>query len=258
MIILSIVSIALYGADPASWFSGGKPVYLLLSGLIGLALGDSALFRSMLVFGPRRATLVMSTVPIMTSLIGWGLLGERLNWIAWSGILLTVGGVGWVVLERGSIANGEASLSREALLKGLVLGAVAAACQSVGMILAKSGMGNDIPPLAATLLRMLAGWAGMLAGMAVAGRIPSVIRSFGDARGMALTGAGVIVGPVLGVWLSLVSIRYAETGVAAALMGLMPVMVIPWVWMIYGERVSARGIIGSIIAVAGSAILFYR
>jgi drug/metabolite transporter (DMT)-like permease len=54
----------------------------------------------------------------------------------------------------------------------------------------------------------------------------------------------------------MVAITYAQAGVAATLMALMPVMVIPVVRIIYGEKTSTRGIVGACTAVAGVAILF--
>jgi drug/metabolite transporter (DMT)-like permease len=54
----------------------------------------------------------------------------------------------------------------------------------------------------------------------------------------------------------MVAVTHAVAGVAATLMSLMPVMVIPVLWVIYRQRTSKRGIIGAAVAVAGVAILF--
>jgi len=53
-------------------------------------------------------------------------------------------------------------------------------------------------------------------------------------------------------------VRYAKTGVAATLMALMPVFVIPFVWLLYREKTNRRGLIGAVIAVIGVAILFLK
>jgi drug/metabolite transporter (DMT)-like permease len=73
-----------------------------------------------------------------------------------------------------------------------------------------------------------------------------------------LTVGGAICGPFLGIWLSLVSVKLIETGVAATLMGTAPIWVIPWVWILYGEKTSLRGLLGTIIAIGGIALLFQR
>ncbi|RMF84040.1 MAG: EamA family transporter, partial [Planctomycetota bacterium] len=73
---------------------------LALSGLIGLSIGDQALFVALVDIGPRLTTLVMTTAPIFAAILGWAALGEALTPLALLGIVLTVGGVAWVVLER--------------------------------------------------------------------------------------------------------------------------------------------------------------
>jgi len=258
MALLGITSIILLGFNPTEWYRDGNPAYLALSGLIGLAIGDSALFRSMLLFGPRRATLMMSIVPILTAMIAWGFLDERLNLITWTGILLTVAGVGWVVLERTPETSGTSSNNGIDISAGLKFGVIAALCQSIGLILAKAGMGESVNPVAATFMRIIAGWGGMVIATFFGAGIANLSAAFKDHRGLLLTGAGTIVGPFLGVWLSLVSVRYAETGVAATLMGLMPIFVIPWVWILYKEKTSPRALVGTIVAILGTALLFLR
>ena len=47
-------------------------VLLAISGLLGLSIGDQALFISYVDIGPRLAMLVMSTSPILAGLFGFG------------------------------------------------------------------------------------------------------------------------------------------------------------------------------------------
>ncbi len=242
----------------ASWYEGGNIIFIVLSGVIGLAVGDNALFAAMIRFGPRRATLIMACVPIITSFLAFLILGERLAFIAWVGIIITVTGVGWVVLERSANDTSTGSERREEIRKGILLGLLAAFCQAVGLILAKSGMGDTVTPIAATLLRMVSGWIGIALLVTVKREWKNLIGAFDDGKAIALTGAGTIVGPFLGVWLSLVSVRYTETGVAATLMGLTPLIVIPWAHLIFKEKISARVWIGTCVAVVGTALIFKR
>lgn len=221
-------------------------------------MGDNALFAAMIRFGPRRATLIMACVPIITSFLAFLILGERLAFIAWVGIIITVTGVGWVVLERSANDTSTGSERREEIRKGILLGLLAAFCQAVGLILAKSGMGDTVTPIAATLLRMVSGWIGIALLVTVKREWKNLIGAFDDGKAIALTGAGTIVGPFLGVWLSLVSVRYTETGVAATLMGLTPLIVIPWAHLIFKEKISARVWIGTCVAVVGTALIFKR
>src|SRR5512133_465635 len=60
-------------ATPHAW------IWLSLSGLIGLVLGDYFLFKAYNVLSSRIAMLFMTLVPPMTAFIGWLLLGETMS-----------------------------------------------------------------------------------------------------------------------------------------------------------------------------------
>jgi drug/metabolite transporter (DMT)-like permease len=69
------------------------------------------------------------------------------------------------------------------------------------------------------------------------------------------TVAGAVLGPFLGVTLSMVAVTYTQAGIAQTLMSLMPVLIIPIVWVLYKQRTTRRGILGAVVAVTGVAIL---
>ncbi|MBM3325357.1 MAG: DMT family transporter [Calditrichaeota bacterium] len=254
--LLFLVSSISYGANPGLWYQGGKPLWLILSGVVGLAVGDSALFYAYVLFGPRKTTLTIAFSPVFTALIALWALDEKLSLLAWLGIIITTVGVFWVVFER--TVNPTVKANQKFSWLGLTLGVVAALGQAVGLILAKAGMNNIVSPLAATFLRIISGAVVMWLFILISRQYKIMASSLGDRKGISLTLAGSIFGPFIGIWLSLVSVRYAETGIAATLMGLVPIMIVPWVAIIYKEKVTLRAIAGTLIAVAGSALLFNR
>ncbi len=65
-------------ADQIKWLS--------ISGIVGLALGDAALFACMVTLGPRIATLLLSLAPPITTLVAWMFMGEKLSGMAVAGI----------------------------------------------------------------------------------------------------------------------------------------------------------------------------
>jgi drug/metabolite transporter (DMT)-like permease len=67
---------------------------------------------------------------------------------------------------------------------------------------------------------------------------------------------GAFFGPFLGVSFSLLAVQYANMGVAATLMAIVPILIIPPSMLINKERVTAKEIIGAIVAVTGVAMLF--
>ena len=67
-------------------------VPLVLSGLIGIFIGDSLLFTAVGRIGPRRAGVLFALNAPIAALLGWLVLGETLGPAAVAGISLTVAG----------------------------------------------------------------------------------------------------------------------------------------------------------------------
>lgn len=244
-------------ANNEQWF------YMSLSGVIGLAIGDFGYFGTLVILGPRRGTLIMSLNPIFSVIAGYLMLSEMLDQWTFLGIYITLAGVTWVILERDEHSNEEPITSKSKIM-GVSLGFIGAAGQGIGLVFAKYGMINaadnpELPlhPLSATLIRMIAGAIAVWVFIIVIGKSSELMSSFKDKKAIQATFGGAFFGPFLGVWLSMVAVMYAAyTGVAATLMSLMPIIVIPFIWVLYKQRTSWRGIIGAAIAISGVAILF--
>ncbi|MCX5677450.1 MAG: EamA family transporter, partial [Planctomycetota bacterium] len=109
---------------------------------------------------------------------------------------------------------------------------------------------------ASTQIRATAGLAGFVAVLFIDRAWPRLVTAARSRPGMAYAALGACFGPFLGVSLSLVAIRYTEVGIAATIIALVPVLVIPAVIVVYREKVSLRAILGAILALAGAALLY--
>jgi drug/metabolite transporter (DMT)-like permease len=238
-------------------FSVGDYGWLALSGIIGLVLGDSCYFGALVILGPRRATLLMSAAPVMAALLAWPSLGEHLGWIAWTGIFVTLGGIAWVTAEREFHTNNMKTHGSKAI--GVLLGLGGAAGQAIGLVIAKKVLvESEITPLLATFARMVAAGIIIWGYATVRGQIGSTFAVLKERVVWLAVTAGAVLGPFIGVWLSLVSVKHIEAGVAATIMATVPVLVLPMVVLVYRERVSVRAVLGAIVAVGGVAMLFLR
>ncbi|HOC42682.1 MAG TPA: DMT family transporter [Thermoanaerobaculales bacterium] len=227
-------------------------LWLSLSGLVGFTVGDLCLFRAFVRVGARVSMLLMATVPPITTLLGLLIMDEVLSPRQLLGMALAVAGVSSVVLERRPDAAGR---PQRLPADGILLGLGGAVGQSLGLVLSKVGMGS-YDAFAATQIRVLAGIAGLAVVFTVIGWWPRVKIALADRPAMLPTGIGAFFGPFLGVSLSLVAIKYAFAGVAATLMALVPVLIIPASVLVFGERVSRTAVLGAVVAVAGGALLF--
>jgi len=265
-LLMAFVLLSVYG-----WAARGLPLpsdatahnwfWLSLSGFVGFALGDLCLFRSLVLLGPRLTTLLMALAPPIAAVVGWLWLGEGMSVRGVAGMAMTVAGVAWVVLERrvptAGRAPGALGPPQSVSVAGVLLGLGGAVGQAVGLVLSKLGKaGYDA--FAGTQIRIIAAAVGFAVLLTALRAWPRFLAALRHPGGMGYAALGSAFGPALGVALSLVAVEYARVGVAATLMAIVPVLIIPFVILVYREKVSLRAVAGAALAVAGIALLFLR
>lgn len=256
VVVLLGVHTVLYGRPLPAGVDGTRWAWLGLSGLAGLLVGDGCLFQAFLLIGPRRSMLLMTLVPVISALLAWAWFGETIAWLQLLAIAVTMAGVGWVVSEQQGAAA-PAPADKKTYLLGVLFGLGGAAGQAVGLILSKQGLSDEFSALSATLIRMLVAAAAIWLLEAARGRLRGVRPSGWNRQTRLLIAGGVLTGPTLGVWLSMVAVQRAQVGVASTLMSLSPVMMLPLAYRILGERITARTIAGTVVALSGAAALFW-
>lgn len=249
----ALLGVSLLATGRAPVADASSVALLAASGVVGLAVGDLAYFAALRRIGPRLTVLLQSLAPLFATAIGTLLLGEVPGPLAGLGIALTLGGVAWVVWER----NDTAPPSKHHA-GGVALAVGAALCQGLGLVLSKMGMSAGLGPWPASWLRMTFATAALWAGAAAAGRLRTLsLRSSLRATWPQVVG-GAVMGPFLGASLSLVAAQLTDVGVAATLMATTPILVIPLVAVTEGYRPSWRALAGTLLAVAGVALLVGR
>lgn len=259
LVFLTVILVATRTLAPPSSGPAWPPVpasglwLLAVSGVIGLTIGDMGYFGCLLRLGPRLASAMAALAPPMTAVIAWIVLGETLPPLALCGMVLVLGGVLLVILERAATP-----VPRGHRIQGALYGLLGAACQAVGLILSKKGMKFGIDPLPANVIRMAAATVGVWGIALVTRQLGAPMRVLKD-RVARLTALGAtLLGPTFGVWLSLVAAQRTEAGIAATLLSTVPVIILPLVILVNRERVSPRAMIGALITVGGIALIFLR
>ncbi len=238
------------GADRWMW--------LALSGLVGFVIGDLLLFQAFVVIGARISMLIMALTPPITALTGWLVLGEVLSPMNWLGMIITITGISIVILKRGSSdenGTGRKKLTAAYSLPGILLAFGGAIGQGVGLVLSKKGMGN-FDAFASAQIRVLTGMVGFAILFIFMKRYNRVWAALRNRSAMKRIYLGSFFGPFLGVSFSLLAIQYTQAGIAATIMAIVPVLIIPPAILLFKEKVNWKEIVGAAIAVAGVAIFF--
>ncbi len=234
-------------------------LWIGVSGIVGLGFGDFGLFAAFTIIGPRRSVLIMTLSPIFASIAALLMLGETISLPSMVGITITLAGVIWVILEREQYTI-ENPISEKLNMRGLFLALIGAIGQGTGLAFAKKGIyhgaGTILNPLSASLIRMIFGAIFVWISILIGGRIGELRRALYNKEGIKHTAAGALIGPFMGVTFSMVAVAYTQAGIAQTLMSLMPIFIIPLVWILYKQKTSLRGMLGATIAVIGVATLF--
>jgi drug/metabolite transporter (DMT)-like permease len=238
-------------AEPIRW------LWLGLSGIVGLVIGDTLLFMSYSLIGNRLGTLMMASVPVMSSLAAFLFLGETLDVRSLLGIFICVFGIVLVVMERRN-GNGNASThEKRQFLLGVLCGLGGALGQAVGLVLAKQGLSGDFPSISGTLIRMLTAMVFIWIITIFMGQtLQTLQKVFTSFKLVGNIFGGSIVGPFIGVWLSQIAIQKTHVGIASTLMALTPVFMLPVAKWYYKENISSRAVFGTVVALVGVAIIF--
>ena len=251
LVFLSIYGIFARGLAWPSDAGSHEWIWLALSGLVGFVFGDYFLFHSYRLISSRIAMLIMTFVPPVTALLGWIILGEKMGALHLAGMTLTVGGISLTIFSK---VKGQ-KIQLKYPVKGLLFAFLGVLGQAGGLVLSKYGM-RDYDPFAATQIRIIAGLIGFSLIIVLNRKIPLIISAFKNSKAMWGITTGSIFGPFLGVSFSLIAIQYTNTGVAATLMAIVPILIIPPAAIFLKQKVSLMDYIGAVISVGGVALFF--
>ena len=247
-------------ADGKAWF------WLALSAVVGYLFGDWCLFNCYLRIGARFGQLFMTLAPPIAAFAGWLILGETLSWKALVAMAVTLSGIAISILSR----DADSQLKLSLPLKGVLLGLGAGLGQGVGLVLSKVGMQHyalaipseapavmdEMLPFASTMIRAMVGGAGFVLLLWLQKDMPKLKEALCDRTGMGYALIMTLTGPVLGVSLSLMAVRYADAGIASTLMALTPVMILIPYAFIYKQKIKFKELAGVVVSMSGVALFF--
>lgn len=253
----SLLGVSVLALGQVSALLDAAPRHLLLvaaSGILGLTIGDTALFSAVGRIGPPRALLLQATMPVFTGLLAFAVQGTRptLWQLLGGGVILL--GVTLVVMPGAGSAGLAAARDRRAIRVGLGLGLLAAFGQAAGIVLAKEAMAS-LPIVGASCVRMIVGSLGLVLVLALAGRLGPALRVLVSRRGMARLVPPSLLGTYLAFLLMMAGIAWAPAAIAAVLLATVPVwslLVDAW---LARRPIRPRELAGTVIAVAGVALV---
>ena len=249
--VLQGLTVVLLGQAGVLWDAPATSLaFIVASGLVGLVVGDTALFGATARIGVHRTLLLQTLAPVFTAIVAATWQAERPTLTQAIGSALILAGVACVVApDRRNRTRAASGIG-----VGIALGIVAAMGQGVGVVLAKVGM-QDVAVLPASFLRL----AVAAVGLAVIGAFASTRvvppGSGTDSSIIARVLIATFLGAYVALFLMMAGVDLAPASVAAVLLSTGPVFSLVLETVIERRPPSVRGVAGTLLAVLGVAVL---
>lgn len=219
---------------------------VLLLGLCGHTLYQLLFINGLAHTTPANSSLLMGTAPIWVAIIGLLLGIERINRAMWAGILTSFSGIALLILSgNGGVQLGGATFLGDLMLLGCVI-------LWAGYTTASKPLLARYSPLELTAWSMLAGTI-PLALIA----LPAMARQ--DWAGLSPLAWGAMLfsalfAVVIGYLIWYTSVQRVGNARTAIYSNLTPVIAIIVAWLVLGDALSWRQLLGAVIVLAGLII----
>ncbi len=258
--------LAVIGHGFGHGFTSASTPWFLLSGVIGMGLGDLGVFAALPLLGSRLTVLLTQCLAAPLAALGeWLWLGTRLSGaqVAWG--LVILGGVALAIMPSPS------SPPRVRVRPiGFLFGFIAACGQGFGALVSRKAV--DVADAAGETVRtatfgLTAAYQRILAGLVFVLLWFFVLRLLGRLTAPPAVDAATrrqaplwmlvngLAGPVLGVGCYQWALATTPSGIVLPIAATAPLLAMPFAYWFEGDRPSRRAILGGIVAVAGCIAL---
>ncbi|MDE8604280.1 DMT family transporter [Marinomonas sp. RSW2] len=232
---------------------------IMLSGVLGIFLGDTMLFTAVHRLGPRRTGVIFATNAPMSILLGWLFLNEHLSLNQLFACGLVLSGVVIAILfgKRHSLHAWEQTKGKLSI--GILMALGGALGQASGALLSKPALLDGADPIAVSALRVTTGAVALMLayGLFYRHRQPEHAIAFSqltrqDFIGItALATIGMVIGMSVLVW----GVGNANVGIVTTLSAVVPVLILPGLWITTSQRPTFGAWLGAILVVTGAALI---
>ena len=229
---------------------------IIISGIIGIFLGDTFLFMALQKIGPRRNNILFSLAAPFTVFLNIFLLHQEMTFTILSGCFIVFIGV-VIAISYGSDKNSNHRWEaiQGSLLVGVSFAILAALCQAIGLIMMKPILNLGADPIASAAIRttiscFLLSFTFLLKSKNFVSKVKinaSIIKK------SIISG---FLGMALGMSLILIALQKADAGIVATLSSTSPIMILFLIWMLTKKIPSLGAWFGTILAIFGTGLIF--
>jgi drug/metabolite transporter (DMT)-like permease len=244
---------------PLIWPNAAQCAWLMVSGTVGMVIGDACYYEALVLMGARRAVKLNTLAPVVALLAGWLAQGETLSQRATAGAALVIAAVMYATFANAAPADGENREPGRMSPLGLWCGVASAACIGLGSVTGRQAF--KIAPLdtiTATVVRV--GFAATVLWLvAVArGKARQTLARLHDPMVRTRLAWGTLLGPIVGMLCFVGSLKFAPAGLVSTLISTSPLVILPIAAVKYGVRIRPGVVVALIVAVVGVGMISWK
>ena len=229
---------------------------ILLSGFIGIFLGDTLLFMALQKIGPRRNNILFSLAAPFTVLLNIFFLNELMNLNNLIGCFFVFFGVVIAIIYGTTSKNDHRwEIIEGSLLIGIIMAVLAALCQAVGLIIMKPILESGVDPIASAAIRTTVSCI-LLSFTLFLKSKPFVAKTKIKLLILFKILISGFLGMALGMSLLLIALQKADAGIVATLSSTSPIMILFLIWIITNKMPTIGAWIGTLLAIFGTGLIF--
>ena len=232
-------------------------IFIMLSGAVGVFLGDILRYATLVRLGPRRTVVFMAMSSPIVIVFGALMLNEILS--AW-----TYGGLSLILVAvlvtglfdiKGDHNNKYETITGVAYA-GIAIGLVAAVFQASGILLAKLALIGAYTPLQATSLRISGAFVAAVLYALATRRVGTLFQVTGSQLGRVAvsTLAAMVCGTVILIY----ALKNAPVSIVTVFQSMVPVFITVIVWVVMRRRPNLVAAISVIAVVCGVVAISWR
>ena len=252
LISIGILAVVLLFVQPVS-LSTSTIVWLLISGFIGIGIGDTCFFKALQSIGDSQAVLVAETLaPLFTALFAMAFIGEWITWQQWVGVAVVLLSVDMVIKAR------KRSTTHVFATSGYLYGVAAALCQAIGAVVSRDILSTgDIDAASAAFLRLVGGMVFVVPFIAITKTRYMPVIDYQNDSGKRVWPTFImatLLGTTAAIYLQMFAFAYAKAAVVQTLIATSALMSLGVAWVL-GEKATKATFMWSAVALIGVAIL---
>ena len=247
--VLMVPTILLVDGLNLPSYTASELLLVFGSGLLGIAVADTWYLRALNIMGASRTGIVSSLFSPFVILLSAVFLDESMVLWQWLGLVLVMAGV-LLVTWRAHRSVVEISDVK----KGVMYGVGAVFMMAAGIVMVKEIL-ESRSFLWTVELRLFGGVASMLIFVLVRGRLQSVIQNFRQPQPWGTIMIASFLGAYFALILWLAGYKLIDASVASVLNESNVAFIVLLAWLMLGEQINRRKLLGLGLTVCGVIVM---